>query len=161
MTKFTLDDLDYAILTHLQKDGRKPFTEIAKDLGVTDGTIRTRVARMVDSGTLSIIGTLNPLKVGYDAPALIHIAIEPKRLMAAKETIAAFPEVSYAILVAGDCDLIIEVVCRDRAHLTELVLERIHQVAGVTQTRIYLILQMYKLVEPDLQKLLGKPEAGR
>jgi hypothetical protein len=31
-------------------------------------------------------------------------------------------------------------------------------VEGVTQTRIYLILQMYKLVEPDLQKLLGKPE---
>jgi Lrp/AsnC family transcriptional regulator for asnA, asnC and gidA len=59
MTKFTLDNLDYAILTHLQKDGRKAFTEIAKDLGVTDGTIRTRVARMVDSGTLSIIGTLN------------------------------------------------------------------------------------------------------
>ena len=36
-----MDDLDFAILNHLQEDGRKPFTEIAKALGVTEGTIRT------------------------------------------------------------------------------------------------------------------------
>ena len=42
-----LDKLDKQILQYLVKDARKPFTEIAKDLLVSPGTIHVRVKKML------------------------------------------------------------------------------------------------------------------
>ena len=62
---FPLDDLDFAILSCLQKDGRMSFTVIAEKLNVSIGTIRTRVNKFIEEGTINIIGRVNPDKVGF------------------------------------------------------------------------------------------------
>jgi hypothetical protein len=63
-----MDRLDYEILSVLQQDGRRSFTEIGKKLGVSEGTIRKRVMRLVDDGVIRIIGLVDPHLVGFDAP---------------------------------------------------------------------------------------------
>ena len=52
----TLDELDYAILSYLQSDGRTSFTVIAEKLKVSIGTVRTRFNRLLEEGIISIIG---------------------------------------------------------------------------------------------------------
>ncbi|MCB0035147.1 MAG: Lrp/AsnC family transcriptional regulator [Anaerolineales bacterium] len=150
-----MDDLDFAILNHLQEDGRKPFTEIAKALGVTEGTIRNRVAKLTADETLKVIGLVDPHHIGFDTPALISVSVQPGLLDDAVAAISKFPEVSYLLLVAGEYDLMVEVMCRDRSHLTELVTGRLHKVPGVTDTRTTFILHIYNVVQPDLN--LAKP----
>ncbi|MEP6726328.1 MAG: Lrp/AsnC family transcriptional regulator, partial [Bacteroidota bacterium] len=59
-----LDNLDFAILSYLQKDGRMSFTVIAKKLKVSIGTVRTRFNKLIEDGTINIIGRVNPDKVG-------------------------------------------------------------------------------------------------
>lgn len=150
-----MDDLDFAILNHLQEDGRKPFTEIAKALGVTEGTIRNRVAKLTADETLKVIGLVDPHRIGFDTPALIGVSVQPGLLDDVVAAISKFPEVSYLLLVAGEYDLMVEVMCRDRSHLTELVTNRLHKIPGVKDTRTTFILHIYNVVQPDLN--LAKP----
>ena len=112
-----MDDLDLQILERLQTNGRSRYTAIAKELGVAEGTIRNRVAKLMDDGTLQVVGMVDPRKIGYNAPALIGISIQPPHLDAAASTIAALPQVSYLILVSGGFDLMVEVMCEDRESL--------------------------------------------
>jgi Lrp/AsnC family transcriptional regulator for asnA, asnC and gidA len=60
-------------------------------------------------------------------------------------SITAFPETSYVAAIAGAYDVIVEVVCRDTAHFTELLTERLHHVDGVADTESFLILEIHKM----------------
>ena len=59
-----VDETDVAILTALQEDGRRPFTEIARALGLSEGTVRQRVARLQRLGIVQIVGVVNPSRLG-------------------------------------------------------------------------------------------------
>ena len=65
----TLDALDFEILSCLQKDGRMSFTIIAENLKVSIGTVRTRFNKLIEDGTVSIIGRVDPDKVGFNCYA--------------------------------------------------------------------------------------------
>lgn len=140
-----MDSLDRSIVTILQNDGRARFTEIAKTLDVAEGTVRNRVGKLLDNKALQIIGVLDPHRMGYQAPAIIGVAVQPPHLEAAAKEIAEMPEVSYLIMIAGDYDLMVEVFCRDRAHLASFLKDRLMQVEGVQRTQTSFILHTYKV----------------
>src|SRR3954466_10928988 len=98
-----LDDLDFSILSHLQKDGRTSFTVIDDKLNVSIGTVRTRFNRLIEEGTLSIIGRVDPDKVGFRSYAHIAVYIRPATL---KEKVAQeimkMPEASFLAMTSGD-----------------------------------------------------------
>lgn len=151
-----MDDLDLAILAQLQEDGRRPFTEIAKSLDVTEGTVRKRVGRLMDEDVVRIIGLVDPLKAGFEAPAIIHVNVTPPHLQAAAAAIADFPEVSYLLMVSGEYDLMVEVRCRDREHLAAFIADKLQMVVGVQRTVSAIVLHTYKLEEVCV--LDGLPE---
>lgn len=140
-----MDTLDHSIVAFLQKNGRMPYTEIAKALDVTEGTVRNRVAKLLDEKAIQIIGVLDPHRMGYLAPAIIGVSIQPPHLESAAEAIAAMSEVSYLIMVAGEFDLIVEVFCRNREHLASFLRDQLLQVAGVQRTQTSFILHTYKV----------------
>ena len=153
-----MDELDYAILTELQEDGRRPFTEIAKNLGVAESTVRNRVARMLHEGLLRIRGYADPHRLGFETPAFVFITVQPGYLDRVAAAIAALPEVSYLVATMGNADLVAELQCRNANHLMEVITRDIHNVDGVTQTTSSLILHVYKEVMPDVNIL--RPAAG-
>ena len=140
-----MDQIDLDIISILQSDGRKPFTDIAKELDVSEGTVRNRVARLLDERVLQIIGMVDPYRLGFDAPAVISVSVQPPMLEKVANKIAKFPEVSYLIMVSGEFDLFVEVYCRDREHFVEFLNQRLQQVPGVLSTRTFTIMKMYKL----------------
>ncbi|MEM7335063.1 MAG: Lrp/AsnC family transcriptional regulator [Chloroflexota bacterium] len=145
--KNMMDKLDYQILSHLQEDGRRPFTEIAKALGVTEGTIRKRAARLIEEDVIRIIGLVDPHKVGFEAPAIIQVTVAPPHLDEAAKQIESFAEVSYLLMVSGEYDLMVEVRCRDREHLASFIRHKLQQVNGVQRTVSAMVLHTYKLEE--------------
>ncbi|MCA9964530.1 MAG: Lrp/AsnC family transcriptional regulator [Anaerolineales bacterium] len=151
-----MDKLDRAILAHLQKDGRKPFTKIAKDLNITEGTVRNRVARLLETQAVQIIGLVNPHQAGYEAPAMIGVSIHPPLLGQAADQIVKLPEVSYLIMVSGEFDLLVEVLCRDRAHLASFIRDTLLQIPGVQRTQTSFILHTYKMAQDA--PVLATPE---
>lgn len=139
------DDTDRAIIAQLQYDGRKPFTEIAAELGVTEGAVRRRVKRMVDAKVLQIVGVVEPQYLGQQSAGMIGVNVQAGKIEAAAQQIAHFPEVSYLFMASGGYDLFVEVYCRDREHFVSFLNDELQMVPGVQRTETYMILKMYKL----------------
>ena len=68
-----VSELDRAIIERLQADGRRPFTQIAAELGVSEAAVRARTNRLTERGVLQIVGVADPMKLGYDQVALIGV----------------------------------------------------------------------------------------
>jgi len=147
------DDLDFSILTHLQKDGRVSFTVIADKLNVSIGTIRTRFNRLIEEGTISIVGRVDPDKVGFRSYAHIAVYIRPATLKEqVAKRIAQMPEVSFLAMTSGAYDLEVNVMCRDNDHLVAFINE-ISAFEGVFQTNTTMYFKVYKYAQPDLMLL--------
>ncbi len=148
-----LDKLDFEILSFLQEDGRMSFTVIADKLKVSIGTIRTRFNKLIEDGTINIIGRVDPDKVGFRCYAHIAVYVRPATL---KEKVALkiskLPEVSFLAMTSGDYDLEVDVMCRDNNHLVDFVND-ISKIEGVYQTKTTIYFKVYKYAQPDLKLL--------
>ena len=153
ITSNSLDDLDFSILSCLQQDGRMSFTVIADKLKVSIGTVRSRFNKLIEDGTVNIIGRVNPDKVGFQSYAQIAVYVRPitmKEKVALK--ISKLPEVSFLASTSGDYDMEVDVMCRNNDHLLEFVNE-ISAIEGVYQTKTTLYFKVYKYAQPDLNLL--------
>jgi len=137
--------MDLLILDALQEDGRTPFTQIAKKVGVAESTIRSRYASLVERGVVQTIAVIDPFSLGYNAPALIGISTESGTINSVAQTLEQLPEVTYLVLTLGRYDLVVEVFCRDREHLTELITNQIQSIPGIRTTETLVVGKIFKL----------------
>jgi Lrp/AsnC family transcriptional regulator for asnA, asnC and gidA len=140
-----MDDVDRTIITFLQYDGRMPFTQIAAEMGISEGTVRNRVRQLVDDGVLQIVAIVEPQYLGWSAAGMIGISVQSGMIDDVALEVAQFSEVSYLFMVSGEFDLFAEVFCRDREHFVSFLKETLQKVPGVIRTQSFMILKMYKL----------------
>ncbi len=136
--------LDKRIIEHLQADGRRPFTQIALDLGVSEAAVRARTNRLIERGILQVVGVTDPLKLGFHQMAMVGIRCQSDRLVAVAEELAAMPEVDYVVITAGTYDLLIETVCEDNEALLRFLAERLRAIEGVRETETFVYLRLVK-----------------
>jgi Lrp/AsnC family transcriptional regulator for asnA, asnC and gidA len=154
-----LDEIDRAIVSQLQYDGRLPFTRIAEELGITEGAVRRRVKQMIDDGKLQIVGVVEPQELGWTEASMVGITVQSDMIEEVADAIAKLPEVTYLFQAAGEFDLFAEVYCQDKEHYVSFLNQKLQKIPGVDRVRSFLILKMHKLsyrwgqAEP--------PEAGR
>jgi Lrp/AsnC family transcriptional regulator for asnA, asnC and gidA len=149
-TDNALDDIDFAIISFLQNDGRTSFTVIAEKLNVSIGTIRTRFNRLLEDNVITIIGRVDPGKVGFQSYAHVAVYVRPATLKEdVANKIAVMPEVSFLAGTFGDYDLEVDVMCRDNDHLVDFV-NKISVIEGVFQTKTTIYFKVYKYAQPDL-----------
>lgn len=140
-----LDELDRKLIAALQIDGRTPFSVLAQDLGVSASSVRYRVQRLQDSGLFQIVGIANPLNIGFDRLALIGIRCEAGTAPEVCDALSALQETSYVVLTSGSFDVMVEVVCRDIDHYTDLMFGTLQKIPGVVQTESFFVLKAHKL----------------
>lgn len=138
-----LAPLDRSIIEHLQEDGRRPFTQIAADLGVSEAAVRARTGRLVDRGILQIVGVSDPVKLGLHQ-ALIGVRCEPGRMVEVAEQLAALPEVDYVVVTTGRFDVLVETVSDDPDGLLTFLTERLQAIDGVRDTETFTYLRLVK-----------------
>ena len=136
--------LDKRIIEHLQQNGRKPFTQIAIEIGVSEAAVRARTNRLVDRGILQIVGVTDPLKLGFHQMAMIGIRCESDRLIDVAERVAEMPEVDYVVITAGAYDLLVETVCEDNEALLRFLTDKLRRIDGVRDTETFIYLRMVK-----------------
>ena len=140
-----LDNLDREIISFLQYDGRMPFTKIATELGVSEGTVRRRVSQLTESGILQVVAIVRPHDLGWEEAAMIGISVKASLISSIADEIAKLPEVAYLFQAAGECDLIAEVFCKDREQFVSFLNNKLQQIPGVERTQSFMILKMHKL----------------
>jgi Lrp/AsnC family transcriptional regulator, regulator for asnA, asnC and gidA len=140
----SVSELDKRIIEHLQQDGRRPFTQIATELGVSEAAVRARTNRLMEKGILQIVGVTDPLKVGFQQWAMIGVKCEADRLIEVAEEIAAFPETDYVVVTAGTYDILVECVAEDNEALLQFLAERLRKIKGVRETETFVYLRLMK-----------------
>ncbi|MDI9442351.1 MAG: Lrp/AsnC family transcriptional regulator [Firmicutes bacterium] len=141
---FVLDDFDRAIINLLQEDGRMPFLTIANELGLAEGTIRRRVARLLDEGLLRIVGVADPFKVGLNTVAVVGMKVDRARIEEIAEQLKSLSEVRYVALATGNYDLVIEVVVPSNDELLTFLIDTLRDIEGINNTGTSIVLKVAK-----------------
>jgi Lrp/AsnC family transcriptional regulator for asnA, asnC and gidA len=139
-----IDRLDRQIVERLVQDGRRPFVRIAAELGVSEASVRQRVAKLTADGVMRIMAVTNPLKLGFDVVCLLAVSVEKAELEAAGRALAELDEVTYLIACTGRHDYLVEVVCEDNRHLLEFMGTSLAAVPGVRATESFGYLSVLK-----------------
>lgn len=137
-----IDDTDRAILRILQSDARVSFIEIARNLGVSGGTVHARVGRMKELGLIKGSALLvDYAKLGYSVEAFIGLKLvrahDCGTLMAKLETLPEVLEVHYT---TGAYSLFIKILARSMQDLHHILFERLQSFDEIQSTETFVIL---------------------
>ena len=143
-----LDDTDNAIIELLRRDGRMPYRAIARELGVTEATVRARVRRLEESNTMRVVAVTDIEAAGYGMLLAIGVQVENRSPEAVARDLAAIPEVFSVNVVVGAHDVEILVVAKDQAALDELIGGQLAGTPGVRRLTPALALDVLKN-QPD------------
>ena len=140
-----IEGINREIVALLQEDGRMPFSTIARTLGVSEGTVRSRVGQMHKANLIHFITVVNPLALGYTAWSMLGINVA--RGASADEVARYFrdrPEVVYVMRVAARFDLLAEVVCGSPDELRDFLDAHCYGSDNIAQVEPMMGLGLYK-----------------
>ncbi len=120
-----LDALDKAIIIALEDDGRRPYRDIARDLGVAEGTVRARVGRLIDRELIRITAVGDPLTLGVEVAAITLIRVRPGAVAATAERLAEYPNVRFVGTSFGQADIIVQTLHASVKDLHRFVAEEV------------------------------------
>lgn len=142
MKKYNLDEVDHQILDMLIENARTPFTDIAKKLLVSAGTIHVRVKKMEEEGIIKgSTLTLNYEKMGY--AFIAHIGVYLERTSMTKDVIESLRKISnvtVAYVTAGKFNIFCKIRARDTEDAKNIIF-RIDDIPGVNRTETMISLE--------------------
>ena len=137
--------IDCEIIKLLQKDGRLSNTEIAKKINLSEGTVRTRLNRLIQSETIQIVAVSNPMKLGYQMVGHLRIHVEANKT---DDVLAELEEIQalwFIVLTAGGSSGIdAEFMVKSLDELNELVHNQLTSIDGITHIETTLTLDFVK-----------------
>ena len=143
-----LDDTDNAIIELLRADGRMSYRAMARELGLTENTVRARVRRLEDSDTMRVVAVTDIEAAGYGMLLAIGVQVESRSPEEVARELAKMIEVFSVNVVVGTHDVEILVVAQDQSALDELINRRLAGVPGVRRLTPALAVDVLKN-QPD------------
>ncbi|GAB5399349.1 winged helix-turn-helix transcriptional regulator [Aureisphaera galaxeae] len=142
MAKFKLDETDHHILDMLIENTRTPFTDIAKKLQISAGTVHVRVKKMEEAGI--IIGsslTVDYKKLGYSFIAYVGVFLQKtSQTQFVLERINEIPFVTVAHVTTGKFNIFCKIRAKDTSHAKEIIYQ-VDDIEGVTRTETMISLE--------------------
>ncbi len=139
-----MDDLDRKIIELLQVNGRASNARIARDVGVSEGTVRRRLRRLIQDEIIRVVAVPDPEKMGLSTVALIGIQADPDKLDDVAERLAALPETQYVSLTTGSFDLFIWAALPSSEELGNFLRHSVGVINGVRRTETFVNLVIVK-----------------
>lgn len=153
-----MDDVDRALLTHLQRDATQSYAVLGRAVGLSAGSAHDRVRKLRERGVIRRT-TIDVDPAAVDRGVLAFVMLEANAWMgdpATREALAAIPEIDEAHVVAGATSLLVKVRTATTEDL-QAVLRRIFEVDGVTGTRTVVVLQTFFTRPVDVGATAGPP----
>ena len=140
--KFKLDEIDYKILDLLIDNSRIPYTDIAKKLLISAGTVHVRIKKMEDAGIISGSSLkLDYKKLGYTFIAYIGIFLEETHLTnEVLEKLNSIPFVTVAHITTGRFNIYCKIRSKNTNHAKEIIF-MIDDIDGVSRTETMISLE--------------------
>ncbi|NCD69310.1 Lrp/AsnC ligand binding domain-containing protein [Mucilaginibacter agri] len=138
-----IDNLDIQILSILMNNATTPYTEIAKELIVSGGTIHVRMKKLEEMGVIKGASLeVDPQKLGFDITAFLGIYLEKgSQYNEAVKRLKEIKEIVELYYTTGSWSIFAKIVCHDTTHLREVLNERIQSVPGIQRTETFISLE--------------------
>lgn len=142
-----IDEINLAIIRHL-KDGRVPFKKIADDLGVSEGTVRTRVKKLTDEGVLDIAGLVDPEAIPDLGVVLVGVKVKDMDLVKKGEEFSKLKGVTSVCVVTGRYDLIVTVLLTRDFTMLRFYTDEVSTIDKVQSVESFVVYKSFNLKLP-------------
>ena len=140
-----LDEKDRKIIEILLNNGRATFTEMAKEIGVTEAAVRKRVKRLEDIGIIKKYTTIIDNKaLGYSVVGLVGVDAESDKLLKIANEIAINDWAKKVWITTGDHMIMVEIWAKDNTEFMKII-EQIDKIDGVTKVCPAIVLETIKI----------------
>jgi len=139
---YELDNTDYQILNLLMEDAMMPFTEIAKKIFVSPGTVHVRMKRLRDIGIVKGSELIIDFqKMGFDVTAFLGVFLDRNaNFDEASKELKKIPEVVEIYNMTGTYSVFVKLVCRDTRHLRDVLYGQILKIKAIQRTETFITL---------------------
>ena len=145
-----IDELDLKLIQELQKDGRQSYVNIARMLGVVEGTVRRRVKDLADRNIIKIVAVPNLREIGYNFISVMGLQVRMADLRKVADELAGKPNVCYLAFVTGRYDLMAMLVTRSSEELSQFIEKEISALPSILRTETFVNLDIIKGGRPGL-----------
>lgn len=140
---YEFDNVDIGILTELMKNANKPYTEIARKVHVSPGTVHVRMNKMEEAGVVKgSTLVIENAKLGLDLTAFLGIYLSRSSMYdKVLEKLICIPEISTIHYTTGNYNMFVRIHCRNTNHLKNLLHHRIQIIEGIVRTETIISLE--------------------
>lgn len=163
-----IDATDHAIVRELQADGAQTNVAIAHHLGISEGAVRRRTARLRREGLVRIAAVVDPAAFGLRTHAVIGMHVELHRAEKVATRLATLRELSYVYETSGQYDVIAVGFFASDEELRIFLTRRLAPIEGILRTDTLHVMRTLKRslrwgdsADPDPERDAVPPSAGR
>ena len=139
-----MDELDLRIIALLQTNGRASNARIARQVGVSEGTVRRRLKRLLQDRIIDVVAIPDPERLGYQTEALIGVQVDPDKIESVAQTLGTLHEAQWVAVTTGAFDIFMWVILRSSDELGTFLRTRVGPTAGVRRTETFVNLTLKK-----------------
>lgn len=138
-----IDEVDRKILSILMENANTSYTEIAKQLFVSTGTVHVRMTKLKEMKIVTGANlTIDHTKLGYDVVAFLGVFLEKSSLYGqVSENLKLIPEIVSAHYTTGNYGIFVKIICKDTNHLRLVLHDKIQKIAGIQRTETFISLE--------------------
>lgn len=139
-----LDKIDRELILGLQKNGRRSYMQLAKMIGVAEGTIRNRLKKLMAGGFIAVTAIPELSRLGYNFIGIVGMQVRLADLCQVAEQLAQNPHVCYVANVTGRYELIAIVVTKSPAEFAYFMEHVASAIPSILRTETFVTLKIYK-----------------
>ena len=136
--------IDEQLVRLLARDARQNSETLAKQLNISSATVRRRLRRLIRSGSLRIVGVVDPIAFDRPLAVVITLDVAPDNLESAMEALAKKPEVGWISTTTGRFDIIALAQFRSSERLSNFITKELTQLEGVKDSETFVCLNVKK-----------------
>lgn len=138
-----IDKLDLQILSMLMEDAQIPYTEIAKNLQVSGGTVHVRMKKLIQMNVVQ--GShleIDASSLGYDICAFVGMFLEKgslyNRIVKQLQEISEITEIHYT---TGRYGIFLKIISRNTRELRSILNDKVQPIEGIQRTETFISLE--------------------
>ncbi|MFH1750394.1 MAG: Lrp/AsnC family transcriptional regulator [Candidatus Micrarchaeota archaeon] len=140
-----MDELDVKLVKLLQANAKQKHNALAKELGVSEGTVRNRIARLEKDKIIhQYTALVDPKMLGYNAVAYIGIGLEPLKFLSVLESLLKIDDIHSVSTCTGEHTIIFEIWKRDAEEMAKFINERISTIPGISKISTNIVVEQMR-----------------
>ena len=139
-----VDELDRRMIQLLQRNGRASNARLAREVGVSEGTVRRRLKRLLEEDIIKVVAFPDPEMFGYGTEALVGVQVDPDKTNEVASNLSVLRETSWVSVTTGAFDIFTWVTLPSSVELGTFLNTKVRTVPGVRRTETFVNLQIPK-----------------